>query len=120
MKHLIADGAIIGLSAALLWYYSNIWRYGQYLVGEPDSIVMGLEMTILMLILVFWYWDLNHRFFTNSNHDINSRMINKILFILFLASCLFAESIKLTDGTTIDGEIIYKDINMWDLIYRKV
>ena len=53
MKEVIADGALIGMSAALLWHFSNIWRYGQYLVGEPNIVVRSLETVMLLAILVF-------------------------------------------------------------------
>ena len=53
IKHLIADGLIVGLSVALLWHFSNIWRYGQYLVGEPNIVIRSLETMGLLLILAF-------------------------------------------------------------------
>lgn len=53
VKHLIAHAAIIGMSAALLWHFSNIWLYGQYLVGEPNIVIRSLETAGLLLILVF-------------------------------------------------------------------
>lgn len=53
MKDIIADGVIIGMSAAFLWHFSNIWRYGQYLVGEPNILIRSLETAGLLAILVF-------------------------------------------------------------------
>jgi len=53
VKDLVLDGVIIGLSAALLWHFSNIWRYGQYLVGEPNIAIRSLETAGLLLILAF-------------------------------------------------------------------
>lgn len=53
LKHSIAYGAIIGMSSALLWHFSAIWRYGQYLVGEPSIMVRSLETALLLVILVF-------------------------------------------------------------------
>ncbi len=53
LKHLIADTAVIGLSAALLWHFSNIWRYGQYLVQEPNLVIRSLETVGLFVILAF-------------------------------------------------------------------
>ncbi len=50
---LIADILIIALSAGLLWHLSNIWRYGQYLVGEPNIAIRSLETGELLLILAF-------------------------------------------------------------------
>ena len=53
VKDLVLDAVVIGLSAALLWHFSNIWRYGQYLVGEPNIAVRSLETAGLLLILAF-------------------------------------------------------------------
>ena len=53
MKYLVADGVIIGMSSALLWHFLNIWRYGQYLVGEPNIVIRSLETAVLLAILVF-------------------------------------------------------------------
>lgn len=53
IKDIIADGVIIGMSTAFLWHFSNIWRYGQYLVGEPNIVIRSLETAALLAILVF-------------------------------------------------------------------
>jgi hypothetical protein len=53
MKDIIADGAIIGMSAAFLWHFLNIWRYGQYLVGESNIVIRSLETAGLIAILGF-------------------------------------------------------------------
>jgi len=53
MKYLITHLAIIGMSSALLWHFSNIWRYGQHLVGEPNIVIRSLETAVLLAILVF-------------------------------------------------------------------
>ncbi|MBA7680765.1 hypothetical protein ES703_89086 [subsurface metagenome] len=53
MKEVIANGALIGMSAALLWHFLYIWRYEQYLVGEPNIIIRSLETAGLLIILVF-------------------------------------------------------------------
>ena len=53
MKDVIADGLIIGMSTALLWHFSNIWLYGQYLVGESNLAVRVLETAGLLVILGF-------------------------------------------------------------------
>lgn len=53
LKDLIADGVIIGMSLALLWYFSNMWRYGQHLIQEPDIVILSLETAGLLLILAF-------------------------------------------------------------------
>jgi len=53
MKTCIIDALVIGLSAALLWHFSNIWLYGQHLIQEPNTIVLTLETAGLLLILGF-------------------------------------------------------------------
>jgi len=53
MKTCIIDALVIGLSVALLWHFSNIWRYGQHLIQEPNTIVLTLETAGLLLILSF-------------------------------------------------------------------
>lgn len=53
MKDVVRDGMIIGLSGALLWHFSNIWRYGQYLVGEPNVAIRSLETAGLLVIFIF-------------------------------------------------------------------
>jgi hypothetical protein len=53
MRHAISNGLIIGLSAALLWHFSNIWRYGQYVVGEPNIVIRSLETAGLLAIFIF-------------------------------------------------------------------
>ena len=53
VKDLVLDATVVGLSAALLWHFSNIWRYGQYLVGEPNIAIRSLETAGLLLILAF-------------------------------------------------------------------
>jgi len=52
-KDFITDLLIIGLSSALLWHFSNIWRYGQYFAVEPNIIIRSLETVGLLLILIF-------------------------------------------------------------------
>ena len=53
IKDIISDGLVISLSAALLWHFSNIWRYGQHLIQEPNTIILSLETAGLLFILVF-------------------------------------------------------------------
>jgi len=53
VKDLVFDAVIIGLSAALLWHFSNIWRYGQHVVGEPNIAIRSLETAGLLFILAF-------------------------------------------------------------------
>ena len=53
VKDLVLDAVVIGLSAALLWHFSNIWRYGQHLIQEPDIVILSLETAGLLFILAF-------------------------------------------------------------------
>ena len=50
---MLANGATIALSAALLWHFSNIWRYGQHLIQEPNTLVLTLETVGLLVIFAF-------------------------------------------------------------------
>jgi len=52
-KDLVFDTAMVGVSAALLWHLSNIWRYGQHLIQEPNIVILSLETAGLLLILAF-------------------------------------------------------------------
>ena len=41
------------MSASFLWHFSNIWRYGQHLVGEPNIVIRSLEAAWFLGIFVF-------------------------------------------------------------------
>ncbi len=47
------DSIVIGLSVALLWHFSNIWRYGQHLISEPNITILTIETGFLLLTLTF-------------------------------------------------------------------
>ena len=49
----ISSLLIISLSVALLWHFSNIWRFGEYLIQEPNKIILIGETAFLVGILVF-------------------------------------------------------------------
>jgi len=53
MMGVISNALVVGMSAALLWHFSNIWRYGQHLIQEPNVIILSLETVVLLLILAF-------------------------------------------------------------------
>ena len=53
LKDVVSNAMIIGLSGALLWHFSNIWRYGQYLIQEPNIVIRSLETAGLLIILIF-------------------------------------------------------------------
>ena len=52
-KDFFIDVVIISMSASLLWHFSNIWRYGQYVIGEPNIAVRSLETVWFIFILAF-------------------------------------------------------------------
>ncbi len=41
------------MSATFLWHFSNIWLYGQYLVGEFKIVIRILETAGFLAILGF-------------------------------------------------------------------
>ena len=53
LKDLIANIVIISMSASLLWHFSNIWRYEQCLVSEPNIIIRSIETGWFLFILAF-------------------------------------------------------------------
>jgi len=53
LREAISDALIIGLSAALLWHFSNIWRYGDHFIRSPNITIRILETAGLSAILVF-------------------------------------------------------------------
>jgi len=58
IKEVIGDSLVIGMSAALLWHFSNIWRYGQHLIQEPNIIILSLETAMLLIIFAFGVYKL--------------------------------------------------------------
>jgi len=58
MRDIIADSLVIGMSASFLWHFSNIWRYGQHLIQEPNMVVKSLEMAGLLFISAFGIYKL--------------------------------------------------------------
>ncbi len=52
-REIIADGIIMGMSSALLWHFSNIWRYEQYVVMEPNLVIRSIETGGLLFIFAF-------------------------------------------------------------------
>ena len=53
IKDFLSDTLIIGMSAAILWHFSAIWRYGQYLAQEPNIVIRSTETAEFLAILVF-------------------------------------------------------------------
>ena len=56
IKNLVADAMVIALSFALLWHFSNIWQYGQFLIQEPNIVILSVETVILLIMLGFGIW----------------------------------------------------------------
>ncbi len=52
-KRVIADILIIGLSASLLWHFSNIWRYGEHLIVESNILIRSVETGVLVFAFTF-------------------------------------------------------------------
>ena len=53
MMNICANALLIAVSSALLWHFSNIWRYGQHIIEEPNVMIRSLETGMLVGILVF-------------------------------------------------------------------
>ena len=53
---LFANRLVVGLSCALLWHFSNIWRYGQYSIQEPNIAILFVETAFLLIVLGFGIW----------------------------------------------------------------
>ena len=53
MKDYITGTLIIGMSVAFLWHLSNIWRYGQHLIQEPNIVILSMETAGVLLIFAF-------------------------------------------------------------------
>jgi len=58
LKEFFVDVLIISMSASFLWHFSNIWRYGQCLVGEPSIAIRSLETAWFLFIFVFGIYKL--------------------------------------------------------------
>ena len=58
MEGAFKGGLIMALSAALLWHFLNIWRYGEHLIREPNQVTLVLETVLLGVIHslgVYWF-----------------------------------------------------------------
>jgi len=53
MMNICANALLIAVSSALLWHFSNIWRYGRHIIEEPNTMIMGLETGMLVGIIAF-------------------------------------------------------------------
>ena len=53
IKDVIHDALLMGLSGAMLWHFSNIWRYGRYFIQEPNKVILIVETAGLLLIFIY-------------------------------------------------------------------
>ena len=44
---------VVGLSAALLWAFLNIWRIGSHQIHEPNTLILIIETVLLGGALVY-------------------------------------------------------------------
>jgi len=58
VRDFIGDALMTGMSVALLWHFSNIWRYGQHLIQEPNILILSLETAFLLFIFAFGIYKL--------------------------------------------------------------
>ena len=52
-REIIIDALLIGMSSALLWHFSNIWRYEKHFIAEPNIWIRSIETVGLVIILFF-------------------------------------------------------------------
>ena len=53
MKEALAYALVAGMSAALLWHFSLIVRFGSFTVQEPKMVILTLEIILLLACLIF-------------------------------------------------------------------
>jgi len=53
IREIIIDALLIGMSSALLWHFSNIWRYEKHFIAEPNIWIRSIETAGLLIILIF-------------------------------------------------------------------
>jgi len=51
--HIVSDVVVIGLGSALLWHLTNIWRFGQHLIQEPNTIILVVETISCAVFVAF-------------------------------------------------------------------
>jgi len=57
-RSILTDILVITMSGSFLWHFSNIWRYGQHLIQEPNILVKSLETAMFLFILAFGIYKL--------------------------------------------------------------
>ena len=53
MREALAYSLIVGMSAAFLWHFSNIARFGGQFIQEPSLVILAFEIVMLCSIFVF-------------------------------------------------------------------
>jgi len=53
MKIALASASIMGMSSAFLWHFSNILRYGQHVIQEPNIVILWSEIGLLIGVFLF-------------------------------------------------------------------
>ena len=53
MKTIISNILLIGACLTLLWHFSNIVRYGEHVIQEPNAIILTAEMTLVAGMTVY-------------------------------------------------------------------
>ncbi len=53
MKNIISNILLIGVCLALLWHFSNIVRYGEHLIQEPNTGVLVAEILLIASMAIY-------------------------------------------------------------------
>jgi len=53
MREGLAYSMVIGMSAAFLWHFGNIARFGTHLIQEQNSIILTSEIVMLCAVFIF-------------------------------------------------------------------
>ena len=53
MREVLAYCMIMGMSAAFLWHFSNIARFGTHLIQEPSPVILALEILLFCAVFIF-------------------------------------------------------------------
>ena len=52
-KNIVSNLLLVGVSAALLWFLSNIARFGSHYIQEPDSLILLFEIIFFMSVMAW-------------------------------------------------------------------
>jgi len=53
MREYLAYSMIMGMSAAFLWHFSNIIRFGSHYIREPNLVILSTEIVFLCACFTF-------------------------------------------------------------------